>query len=419
MVSQRRILFFTLFLAYIATGIISILPGPALSLIAEHTHVTLDVAGWLFTSSSLGFSCGVILAGWLSSRMSGKYLLMIGMIVMGLMALILPWTHSFALLLTANFILGIGFSFVDVSVNILVTLAFHDSLGETLNLLHSSFAIGALIGPLLLSLFLQTIQSALPAFGIGTILALIAALLLALPYTPHVSPSSTTSSTQTNSTQNTTILSIFGQLVLWLMMLQMFLYVGAEVSFGDWVTTAVSQGASVSLVIAAPAVTMFWIGLTSGRLLGAQLLRRGLLSETRLLYICCIGGGISGLVVALFAHLIGIAFGASLLTGLFFGPLFPGIMAIASRRFVHVLGLASSVMLFGAGTSGIVLPLLVGILITHTGISWGMALPALLCLCITVPFAITLSRRFSQPSSQLQLNDETHTMRPEQSSRIS
>ena len=418
MVSQRRILFYTLFLAYIATGIISILPGPALAVIAGHTHVTLDVAGWLFTSSSLGFSCGVFFAGWLSSRLNGKYLLMIGMIVMGSMAVILPWTHSFTLLLIAIFILGIGFSFVDVSVNILVTLAFHDSLGETLNYLHSAFALGALIGPLLLSLFLQTIHSAFWAFGTGTILALVAALLLALPYTPHVTHSAVAGNEQSGSTR-VTVMSIFSQLVLWLMMLQMFLYVGSEVSFGDWVTTAVSQGARVSLVIAAPSVTMFWIGLTAGRLLGAQLLRRGLLSETRLLYTSFLGGGIAVLVVAFFAHSIVIAFGASLFAGLFFGPIFPGVMAIASRRFVHVLGLASSVMLFGAGTSGIVLPLLVGILITHVGISWGMAVPALTCLLITVPFALTLLRRFSQPSNGLQLSNETHTMGPETSSRVS
>lgn len=418
MVSQRRILFFTLFLAYISTGIIAILPGPALAVIAGHTHVTLDVAGWLFTSSSLGFSCGVILAGWLSSRLNGKYLLMIGMLVMGSMAIILPSTHSFAFLLIAVFILGIGFSFVDVSVNILVTLAFHDSLGETLNFLHSAFAIGALIGPLLLAFFLQAIHSAFPAFGTGTILALVAALLLALPYIPRVSQPVTANNEPSGSTRET-MWSIFGQVVLWLMMLQMFLYVGSEVSFGDWVSTAVSQGARVSVVIAAPAVTMFWIGLTTGRLLGAQLLRRGLWSEIRLLYTSFIGGGIAVLVVAFFAHSVWIAFGASLLAGLFFGPIFPGIMAIASRRFVHVLGLASSVMLFGAGTSGIVLPLLVGILITHVGISWGMAVPALTCLLIAIPFAMTLSRRFSQPSNKLQLSDEAHTMEQETSSRVS
>jgi fucose permease len=413
MVAQRRSLFYTMFLAYIATGIITILPGPALAVIASHTHVTLDIAGWLFTTSSLGFSCGVILAGWLSARLNGTYILMMGMTLMGLMASMLPWTHSFPLLLIASFALGIGFSFVDVSINILVTLAFRDTLGESLNYLHSAFAIGALIGPLLLSFFLATLHGAFWSFGIGTMLALLTALLLALRRAPvlaqHVA--TTTSERMTRST----FLRTFAQVALWLMMLQMFLYVGAEVSFGDWVATAVSQGARVSLVIAAPAVTMFWLGLTAGRLLGGQLLKRGVLSEVRLLYGCITGGGFSCLVVAFFAHSIEIAFGMSLLAGLFFGPIFPSIMAIASRRFVHILSIVSSVLLFGAGTSGIVIPLFVGILITHVGISWGMAVPALACLLIFVPFALALSRRFS-PVPILQSSDETHTMKQEPSS---
>ena len=42
---NRRLLFYTLFLAYICAGIISVLPGASLLLLAENTQVSLAIAG--------------------------------------------------------------------------------------------------------------------------------------------------------------------------------------------------------------------------------------------------------------------------------------------------------------------------------------------------------------------------------------
>ncbi len=407
--AKRRLLFFTLCLAYVATGIVTILPGPSLVLLAKHVQVPLDVAGWAFTSSSLGFTGGVLLAGIISNRFGSKVLLMCGMLIMGAMALLVPETHNYILLLASEFVLGIGFSFVDVSVNVIVTMAFHDVLGETMNNLHSTFGFGALIGPLLLSLALQTVHDPVWAFAVGTFIAFMTFVLLIFQFIPrYVKPSETV---QTKEVSRTLARNVFLQAVLWLMALQMFLYVGAEVSFGDWITTAVSQSALVSLVVAAPAATLFWLGLTVGRLIGAQAIRHGILNEKRLLYISFVGGGIMGLLVALFPSLLWLGFGGSFFVGFFFGPIFPSVMTLASSRFVHTLDTVSSVMFFSAGASGIVIPVMVGILIAHAGISWGMAVPALICLLILVPFILAMSKRLTpQNPATLQSPDDVHTM---------
>ncbi len=399
---RRRALFYTLCLVYIGAGIVVILSGPALPLLASHTRVPLDIAGWIFTAGSLGLTIGVMIAGVLSNRVSAKYIMMGGLFAMGIGAVVIPWTHAFIVLLGAQFILGIGLGAIDVSMNVIVTLTFSDTLGETLNNLHSTFGIGALVGPLLLSLALQTLNEPTWAFAVGTFIALVTIALLARQHVPTISRSSETQEIQ--PTQQAATRSVFKQLVLWLMALQMFLYIGAELGFGNWITTAISQSALVTLVIAAPAVTVFWIGLTGGRLLGAQVLKRGILSENRLLIICSIGGGLSGFVVALVTGIVWLSFSLSMLVGLFLGPLFPSIMAIASRRFAHAPGTVSSVMLFSAGASGLFLPVLVGVLITQIGIGWGMALPALCCLLIAVPFYF-ITRRPTLPSG-----NDTHTM---------
>ncbi|HEU5227197.1 MAG TPA: MFS transporter [Ktedonobacteraceae bacterium] len=402
--SRHVLLLFTLFLIYISCGIIAMLPGPALPVLAAHTNVSLDIAGWIFTANALGFALGVMISGALSTRMNSKYLLIIGLFVIGIAAIIIPWTHIFALLLAAQFIAGIGFGAVDVGINVIATLTFHDVLSETLNNLHSAFGLGALIGPLLLSVALKFVNESIWAFLAGTLIALIAFVLLIPQHIPAIVRPSQPSEHHSALPPH----RVFMYVALWLMALQMFLYVAAETGFSGWIATATSQSASVSLVIAAPTAAIFWLGLTAGRLIGAQILKHALLSESWLLYLSFIGGGFSGLFVAIFTRLLWLDFAASLLMGLFLGPIFPGIMAIASRRFVYALDIVSSVMLLSAGAAGIIFPVLIGTFITHVGVAWGMAIPALAALLITLPFFL------AREQSILQFNSDVPTIKAQE-----
>ncbi len=403
---NRRLLFYTLFLAYICAGMISVLPGASLLLLADNTHVSLAIAGSSFTLSALGFIIGVLIAGLLSTQLNSKYILMGGVGLMSLAGAIIPVTHSFLMLLIAQLIKGVGFGLIDVSINTIVTLAFHDTLGETLNNVHSSYGIGALAGPLLLSLSLQMLNDAIWAYFIGAVVGFVVIFFLLRQTVPDLPTRNEKQQYQQPSLSR----NVFRQPLLWLMALQIALYVGAELGFGNWIVTVLSQSAAISLALAASAATAFFIGLTVGRLLGAQVLRRGLLSETRLLYISILGGYISGLVVAIFPGQIVVSFGASALVGLFYGPLFPGIMAMASRQFVNNIGIVSSVMLVSTGAAAMVLPALMGILIPAIGINWVLVLPALCCLLIIVP--LTLVNRQQRHTLHLQnegitINEDT------------
>jgi len=68
-------------------------------------------------------------------------------------------------------------------------------------------------------------------------------------------------------------------------------------------------------------------------------------------------------------------------------------MAIVSRRFVHALGTVSGVVLVSAGISGMVVPVLMGFLIPSIGVNWVMAIPALACLLMCIPFSLALWRQ--------------------------
>jgi fucose permease len=398
---KRRLLFYSLFLAYICAGIMSVLPGASLLVLAENTRVTLAVAGSSFTLSALGFIFGVLIAGLFSTKLNSKYILMGGIGLMSLAGAITPVTHSFSMLLITQLLKGVGFGLIDVSINTIVTLAFHDTLGETLNNVHSAFGIGALSGPLLLSISLQMLNEALWAYLVGAIAGCVVFFLLIRQVIPEIP----TRHEKQQQQQSSLFWNVFRQPLLWFMALQIALYVGAELGFGSWIVTVLSQSAAISLALAAPAATAFFLGLTLGRLLGGQVLRRGLLSENQLLYVSVLGGFISGIVVAIFPGQIVVSFGASVLVGLFYGPLFPGIMAMASRQFVDTIGIVSSVMLVSTGSAAMILPALMGFLLPIIGINWVLVFPAFCCLLIMVP--LFLANRQQRHSLHLPDNDIT------------
>jgi fucose permease len=403
---NRRLLFYTLFLAYICAGIISVLPGASLVLLAENTRVSLAIAGSSFTLSALGFIIGVLVAGFFSTKLNSKYILMGGIVLMSLAGVITPLTHSFSVLLFAQLIKGVGFGLIDVSINTIVTLAFQDTLGVSLNNVHSAYGIGALSGPLLLSLSLQMLNEALWAYIIGTIAGFVVIFLLMRQAVPEIPKKTDKQKQQLHSLFR----NVIQDPLLWFMVLQIALYVGAELGFGNWIVTVVSQSAAISLALAAPAATAFFLGLTFGRLLGGQVLKRGLLSENQLLYTSIAGGFISGILVAIFTGQIIVSIGVSALVGLFYGPLFPGIMAMASRQFVNNIGIVSSVMLVSTGSAAMILPALMGISIPIIGIHWVLVFPALCCLLIFVPFILANRRQgraLHLSDNEITINKET------------
>lgn len=403
--SKYRLLSWTLGLTYIATGIIGTLPGASLIQLARNTSVSLEVAGGMFTASALGFVLGAILTGVLTASVKPKYLLALGLLLLGSSSLVIALTHSFPLLLVGQTVKGVGFGFIDIALNTIAALAFKGNLNEKLNTIHGMFGVGALLGPTILALGLQFFNYLPLAYMVGTGIAAIAIVLILKQEVP-TAPRIIKGTAQEQTPHAVARYKILRQGLLWLMILQISLYTCAEIGFGDWIVTAVSQSAALSLALAAPVATAFYMGLTIGRLGGAQLLKHGWMSETRLLYLAVFGSVLSGGLVAIFPGQLAIAYSASMLVGCFYGPLFPSIMAITSRRFVHAIGPVSSLMMIGTGATSTLVPAAMGLLIPIIGINWVIAIPSICCLAVVVPMALANRR----PQIGLQLSGEQPTM---------
>jgi fucose permease len=384
--SNRRLILMTLGLAYIALGMLGALPAVSLIQLASNTHVSLEVAGSMFTVSSIGGMLGIVGSGFLIRSIKPKYLLMLGLFFLGSGSMTIALTREFPVLLLGQMAVGLAFGFIDISLNTIATLAFQERLASDLNTIHGLFSLGALFGPLLLAFGLQFFTSLELSYFVGVSIAVITMMLVLLQQLPELARQA--KDVQQKRAANRELRKVLRQRFLWLMVLQLSISSAAQMGFRSWIVTAVSQSAEISLAQAAPVATAFFLGMMAGQFGGALVLRRGWLSERNFLYTALVGGAFWSVIAALFPGQVLVAYGASVLVGCFYGPLYPCIMAMTSRRFVHAISAVSSVLIISTDASTVIVPTTMGLLIPTLGIHWVMTIPALCCVFVLLPMML-------------------------------
>jgi fucose permease len=157
--------------------------------------------------------------------------------------------------------------------------------------------------------------------------------------------------------------------------LVLFLYVGAEIGLGSWVSSYAREAAGAGIMAAALMTSGYWAALLLGRLVTARMLADGRAAEG-VLIAGIVGAGLSSVVLALFGGTLAVGAAAAFATGLFFGPIWPVAMGIGSQRFP---GTAPAAMVTIGNAGGIVFPWLQGLVLASAGPGEGIAVTAALC----------------------------------------
>lgn len=375
--NKRRLLLLTLGLTYIAIGILGSLPGASLIQLASNTNVALEVAGSMFAIGAFGSMLGIILSGILMRYLQPKYILLLGLFFLGSGSMAIVLAKAFPVLLCGQIVVGLGFGFIDPSLNTVATLTFQKRLAFELNILHGLFGLGSLLGPLILAFGLHFFQSLKLSYFTGVGVVAITTVLLFSQRLPKLERQK--ANVQQKRAASSERLNVLREGLLWLMVFQMSIFAAAEIGFGNWIVTAVSQSAEITLAQAAPVATAFFLGLLAGRFGGAQLLKSGWMNEQTLLYAAVCGSVLCGTIVVMFSGKVLIAYVASALVGCCYGPLEPGMMAITSRRYVRAIDLVSSILIISTNATSILVLATMGLLIPILGINRVIAIPTLCC----------------------------------------
>jgi len=376
------------FVIFIAIGLLSAALGPALPDLADRAGRDLATLGGLVTMVWSGTLVAQLVAGALNDRWGQRPVLLGACTLATLGSLGILTLPNLWLLLAAGLIFGLGFGGLDIGTNLFIAQRFAHRSVPMLNLLHTFYGVGSIVGPAIAGLTLRLWDTALPALGVG-VLVVIAPLplILRLDSTPPAAAHPTRRQAASPFSYRTPL--------LWTLGLMLMLFVGMEAGMGAWTTAYVDRTTTHGKEIGALITSGYWLALTVGRLVAAGY--GGRFSPQTVLLMC-----MSGLLAG--SGLLAIGSGSVMLTalavlvlGFWSGPPFPTMVAITTATFPQGPGKATSVVVAMASFGAVTLPWLQGALLDRvSGLAMTLLLVAEAGLMLLI-FAGVHGRRARQP----------------------
>ena len=381
---NSRLITLTCYASFLALGMSGTLLGPTFQSLASRFNMPLQDAGIFTALSFVGATLSAPVYGRLLDRIDVRYVLCGGTALMGGGLLLLSVAPTLGIGLLATLLTGLGAGALILAPNVVVIALNPDNAAGALNFLNVFFGIGAIVGPQLVSFALNHNNYAL-AFRAAAIFL----LLLVIPFglsSVHIRRDDRGGSQPS---------------LLWITLLPFaalnFIYVGTETGFGSWIFTQLTKVPHSTEALATIATSVFYAGLTSGRLAASLWSRH--LTEKRLLVVSMIilGAGIALLLGI--PMLTPISILSAFVVGLGCGPVSPTIMALATNTYPAargtVLGMTSA---FG-GVGGATLIWLQGQV--GGGQNGGMIVP-LISAAVMLSIVLTIRPRTAVAAPQPQ-----------------
>ena len=324
--------------------------GPTLAPIAQTFGVSLGTTGVLFGVGGVGFLLVVFLAGYVADRVGKRAVLLVGIagVLIGLVGQGLAM--AFAFLLVAALVTNVGNGLLESSVGGLVVDLHAERRTPALNLLHSSFGVGAFLGPLVggALVLVADWRAVYVAFAIG-FLCLLAFVLSLHHYFPQPSPEEPIHWQE--------IPPLLRSRTIQLGTVGIFLYVAGELSISAWGVPYLEEVRGHSTLVASFGVSLFWLTIAAGRAASAWI--SAYLKPERLLQASASLSALGTLVLltapGLVLSLLGFA-----LAGLGAAAIYPTIMAVSTARFPRMSGTVTGLITTATGLGIVFGPMIVG-----------------------------------------------------------
>jgi fucose permease len=427
------------FFAFIVIGANDGAVGVLIPDIRGHYAVDKAVVSWLFLCGSSGYLIAALSSGWLVKKLGQRRFLLLGGSALIVGALSISLTPPFAFLALPFFLVGFGIATLDTGLN--AYMANLPRSAERLNYLHAFYGVGALLGPVIASAILVAGFAWNDVYSLWGILSLFFFLGVVFAFKETMlsarrgklvgtsgdatgggertgaSPVPTVGGEQLRGRIARVRLVPLGEMqqpvgwdemrdkrssmgevlrlpVTWIVAFFLFFYVGVEVSLGTWIYSFLTEQRQEPALFSAWMVSGYWIGLTLGRIVLAQLVTW--LSERRAIQIGVIGAMLGVLLTWLIPTGMLSALGICL-TGFCLGPIFPTTMALMPKLFSQRL-LATAIGLVASlgGLGGTLFPWLSGNLAQAFGL-W-IILPLAIAMTVMM-FLLWILFQFQQTSS--------------------
>jgi MFS transporter, FHS family, glucose/mannose:H+ symporter len=384
--TSRRTLFAIACLALFTFGIVLTTLGAVLPSIIERFGIDKAAAGSLFLLNTFGIVIGSVVFGPIVDRNGYKEILVlaIAIIVVGLEGI--AFAPSMSWLRSAVVLTGFGGGIINGGANALVADISVDGRTAGLGKLHVFFGLGAVGVPFALGLLLGR-------FSYSTLIAVVGALCVvplvvtAVPYFPTPK--------QARGFPLAAAKGLLRDPVLLTLGVMLFLESGMEITVGGWTATFFKEELQITDQRALVYLSLYWLGMTVGRLALGALLRR--VPALRLL-VGCMSVAFAGAWLVITTHDPSVAALGVFLLGLGFSATFPVVLGFIADRYVTLSGTAFSVAMVMALTGGMLLPYATGVLGNAYGLRGSfLIVPTALILFVAL-LGVTSSRLARQAS---------------------
>ena len=354
---------------FVVCGMVTVLPGPLLPLMAARWGLRDVQSGEFFAALFLASTVGSIFSPhWLRRNLPSGYAAMTaGVVTLMAAGQTARGVLGHTLALTAFALVGLGIGLSVTATNLIVGMIAENEAGpgeraRRIAIVNLWWGIGAVVCPWLIAAAERRgrVQDLLLVTALATA-AMFAGLL---PQWLQPEP-------RTGAIEPPSLRSEAGILVFFAVFL--FLYVGVETVVGGWITTYAHRFTEMTVERASLMVSLYWMALLAGRWIGSVALRS---VPERIVLLPSLGVAFAAVLPLVAPHSVSVVVAAAAIAGAGFGPVFPiGISRMLGRITDHrntgwVFALTAS--------GGAVLPWLTGLVSTRTGsLRIGFTVPVL------------------------------------------
>lgn len=320
--------------------------GPTLLGLAQQTNSQINEISILFVARSLGFLIGALLAGRLYDRFSGHKIMALAIVSIALIMASVPLIPELWLLAAVMLMLGLFEPGVDVGGNTLIVWLHRDKVPPFMNGMHFFFGVGAFVAPIIIAWAIRVTDGIQWAYWIMALLI----FLPAIAVTRFPSPAPAPQEEKDGPAQSNWMLIL-------LIALFFFLYVGSEVSYGGWIFTYTTAQGLATEEAAALLTSLFWGSLTVGRLISIPLATK--FRNRTIIFGDLLGSLLSVTVIIIWSNSLTAVWLGTIGLGLAMASVFPTMLSLAERH-LQVSGKTTSYFFVGASLGGMTVPWLIG-----------------------------------------------------------
>ncbi len=340
---------------------------PSLIRSIEATFEQTDAGlGIVYLALALAIGAGSFGGGALTERLGRRVVLGGGVLVHASGVVGLGLAPSWTVFVVAAATAGLGAGCIDGGANGLVLDVYREGRGRAMNLLHAAFGVGALAAPLVIG---RLVEAGVPwqavAVGSGLVVLLLVVAYAVVPMPSGRRPAAETSSgapSDAGSDRRRWLLA--GPLLL--LGVAIATYVASEVGVSSWLVRFLEPA---PLTTATLALSLYWAGLTVGRLISSVIADR---FDHLRFTIGCVLAMAALLAVAIVVPALPLSMSAFALAGVASGPVFPMIAAIGGDRYPERSAAVGGSLIGMAVVGSTVYPPLMGFLSVTVGLTVAM-----------------------------------------------